>query len=132
MLNLRKIGYSCGFNNHYTNKVKFLDRSFELKPKIKRQLKRIVFVTRFTPSAKQAMHLIKNTGLQFNISNCLITILLPPPMLAYKSNKNLKSFLVRSKLPSLDCNIETTPIGNLTVEYTPISNIETNYEDRQS
>ena len=51
MLNLWKRGYSRGFINHYTNKVKFLDRSFELKPKIKRQLKRIVFVTRFTPSA---------------------------------------------------------------------------------
>ena len=39
--------------------TKFLDRSFELKPKIKRQLKRIAFVARFTLSAKQAMHLIK-------------------------------------------------------------------------
>ena len=65
MLNLQKRGYSRGFINHYTNKIKFLDRSFELKPKIKRRLKRIVFVTRFTPSAKQAMHLIKKI-LAFN------------------------------------------------------------------
>ena len=132
MLNLRKRGYSRGFINHYTNKVKFLDRSFELKPKIKRQLKRIVFVTRFTPSAKQAMHLIKKYWPSIQYLKLFNNNLLPPPMLAYKSNKNLKSFLVRSKLPPLDCNIETTPIGNLTVEYTPISNIETNYEDRQS
>ena len=53
-------------------------------------------------------------------------------MLAYKSSKNLKSFLVSAKLPSLDCTIETTPTSNLRVEYTPISSIETNNEDRQS
>ena len=53
-------------------------------------------------------------------------------MLTDKSNKNLKSFLVKSKLPSLDCNIETTPIRDLKIKYTPISNIEANYENRRS
>ena len=53
-------------------------------------------------------------------------------MLAYKSNRNLKSFLVRAKLPSLDCTIETTPTSNIRVIYTPISSIENDNEDRQS
>ena len=53
-------------------------------------------------------------------------------MLAYKSNRNLKSFLVRAKLPSLDCTIETNPTSNLRVEYTPISSMETDNKDRQS
>ena len=53
-------------------------------------------------------------------------------MLAYKSNRNLKSFLVRAKLPSLDCAIETTPTSNLRVEYTPISSMKTDNKDRQS
>ena len=43
MWNLRKRGYSNGFINNYSNKVKFLDRPFELKPKIKRQFKKTFF-----------------------------------------------------------------------------------------
>ena len=84
------------------------------------------------PSAKPAMHLIKKYWPSIQHFKLFNNNLLPPPMLAYKPNKKLKSFLVKSKLPSLNCNIETTPIGNLKIEYTPICNIEANYENRQS
>ena len=30
-------------------------------------------------------------------------------MLSYKTNKNIKHFLVRARLPSLDCHTEATP-----------------------
>ena len=139
MRNLRKRGYSNGFINNYTNKVKFFDRSvkffdrlFELKPKIKRPFKKTVFVTRFTPSAKPAMHVIKKYWPSIQHLKIFNNNPLPTPMLSYKSNKNLKSFLVRAKLPSLDCTTETTPTSNLTLEYTPIPSSTTDNEDRQS
>ena len=132
MRNLRKRGYSNGFINNYTNKVRFLDRSFELKPKIKRPFKKTVFVTRFTPSAKPAMHVIKKYWPSIQHLKIFNNNPLPTPMLSYKSNKNLKSFLVRAKLPSLDCTTETTPTSNLTLEYTPIPSSTTDNEDRLS
>ena len=132
MRNLRKRGYSHGFINNYTNKINFLDRSFKLKPKIKRQFKKTVFVTRFIPSAKLAMHVIKKYWPSIQHLKIFNNNPLPTPMLSYKSNKNLKSFLVRAKLPSLDCTTETTPTSNLTLEYTPIPSSTTDNEDRQS
>ena len=97
-------------------------------------VKEIVFVTRFTPSTKSAMYLIRKYWPSIQHLKLFSNNLLPPPifMLAYKSNRNLKSFLVRAKLPSLDCAIETTPTSNLRVEYTPISSMKTDSKDRQS
>ena len=40
-------------------------------------------------------------------------------MLSYKSNKNIKSFLVRAKLPSLNCENEVTPLNEFALDYTP-------------
>ena len=58
-VNLRKRGYSHKFINHFTNQVKFLDRSFELSnKKVTKRLHRIPFVTRFTPSAYSALQII--------------------------------------------------------------------------
>ena len=46
---------------------------------------------------------------------------LPPPMLAYESNKNLKSFLVPSKLPpTLDCIHKTDLPSIIQLKYTPV------------
>ena len=58
-VNLRKRGYSRKFANHYANKVKFLDRSFELSKKTKKQISKIPFITRFTPSALTTIKIIK-------------------------------------------------------------------------
>ena len=85
MLKFWKRGYSHGFINHCTNKVKFLDRSFELKPKLKHQLKRIIFVTRFSPCAKLAMLLIKKQWPSIQHLTLFSNNLLPPVMIAYKS-----------------------------------------------
>ena len=47
---------------------------------------------------------------------------LPSPMLSYKSNKNVRSLLVRAKLPPLDCDNEATTLNEFELEYTPLSN----------
>ena len=88
----------------------------------------MVFVTRFTPSAKKAMCIIKKYWPTIQHLQQFKHKALPFPLLAYKSNKNIKSFLVRAKLPSLDCITETTPLSKLSLEYTPI---RVHNEDRQ-
>lgn len=119
--NLQKRGYSPKFINYHTNKVKFLDRSFELRPRAKQKSNRTVFVTRFTSSAKTAFHIIKKYWPLIQRLQQFKNKPLPHPMLAYKSNRNIKSFLVRAKLPSsLDCTIKTNPSSNLSLEYTPL------------
>ena len=121
MLNLQKRGYSLKFINKYTNKVQFLDRSLELRPKSKQKFNRSVFVTRFSPSTKKAFHIIKKYWPSIQHLKYFKNHPLPSPMLAYKSNKNIKSFLVRSKLPpSLDCINKTDLPNNVSLEYTPI------------
>ena len=44
-------------------------------------------------------------------------------MLSYKSNKNVRSLLVRAKLPSLDCDNEAATINEFEFEYTPLPNL---------
>ena len=105
--NLCKRDYSCKFANHHANKIKFLDRSFELTKKTKKQISKIPFITRYTPSASTAIKIIKKYW--------------PSPMLSYKSNGNIKSFLVREKLPSLNCESVITPLNEFALDYTPLS-----------
>ena len=125
--NLRKRGYSPGFIRKYTNSVKFTDRSFELKPKIKHHNNKMVFSTRYTPLGLKAFRIIKKYWPFIYRLNRFKNKTIPPPLLAYKSNKNLKSFLVRAKLPSLDRNSETELPSDLSLEFTPIPS--TNMED---
>ena len=127
-INLQKRGYSHKFIDLHTSKVKFLDRSFELKPKNKRSINRISFVTRYSPSASRAIKIIRKYWPSLERLKYFNNSLPTCPMLAYKANKNIKSFLVRAKLPSLDCNIKTNPLSSLPLEYTPITT-ETSAED---
>lgn len=109
--NLLKRGYSHSFIKKHTDNIRFIDRSFELKPKNRsKRMKRLAFTTRFTPAAAKAMRIIKHfwpSLEQFTNIN------LPKPLLVYKSNKNIKSHLVRAKLPSLDP--ETVQIAKITL-----------------
>ena len=41
-------------------------------------------------------------------------------MLSFRSNKNIKSLLVRARLPSLDCDPEAPPLHEFALEYTPL------------
>ena len=120
--NLRKRGYSKNFVNYHTNKVKFLDRSFELKKKSKKTLSSIPFVTRYTPSGSAAFKIIKNYWHHLQNLIYFKKTRLPLPMLSYKSNKNIKSFLIHAKLQSrsLDCDNETTTLKEFGLEYTPL------------
>ena len=93
VVNLQKRSYSHKFINRYTNKINFLDRSFELRYKLHQKLYKTLFVTRFSPSAKKAFYIIKKYWYSIQCLKQFKNIPLPPPMLAYKSNKNLKSFL---------------------------------------
>ena len=121
VFNLRKRGYSHKFINKHTSKINFQDRSFELRSKPPHTLCRTPFVTRFSPSARKAFSIIKKYWHSIQCLKQFKNKPLPPPMLAYKSNKNLKSFLVRSKLPpSLDCINKTDIPSIIQLEYTPI------------
>ena len=69
--NLLKRGYSTSFIRQFTSTVKFLDRSFELKPKNKfKKLKRLAFITRNTPSAAKAMKIIRKYWPSLQQTNC--------------------------------------------------------------
>ena len=91
-------------------------------------MNRISFVTRYSPSASWAIKIIKKYWPSLEQLKYFNNTLPPSPMLAYKANRNIKSFLVRAKLPSLDCNTETHPPSSLPLEYTPIAT-ETTAED---
>ena len=119
-INLRRRGYSSTFINHFTGKVKFWDRSFELKKKTKKQLSRIPFITRFTPSAPVAMKIIKKYWPYLKQVHHFRYKKIPNPMLSFKTNKNIKSFLVRARLPSVDCHTEASPLNQFTLEYTSL------------
>ena len=123
--NLRRRGYSNKFIYIHTNKVKFLDRSFELQPKTKKNINRLPFTTRFTPSASIAMKIIKKYWPSLQKLKYFQDTSLPPPMLVYKTNKNIKSVLVRAKLPPINYSTNTKTHINLALEYTPISNATT-------
>ena len=86
----------------------------------------MVFSTRYTPLGLKAFRIIKKYWPFIYRLNRFKNKTIPPPLLAYKSNKNLKSFFVRAKLPSLDRNSETELPSDLSLEFTPIpsSNME--------
>ena len=124
-VNLRKRGYSHKFINHFTNQVKFLDRSFELSnKKVTKRLHRIPFVTRFTPSAHLALQIINKYWPHLQHLQQFKHINIPRPMLSFKTNRNIKSYLVKSKLTqSLDCHNETTPLNNFPLDYTSLRDV---------
>ena len=106
-INLLKRGYSTKFINKHTDNIRFIDRSFELKPKNKsRGFTRLSFITRFTPAAAKAIQIIKQF---WPLLEQFKSLKFPKPMLVYKSNRNIKSHLVRAKLPSLDPDIPQLP-----------------------
>ena len=120
-INLRRRGYSTKFVDHFVNKVKFLDRSFELTKKKKTKLlSKIPFITRYTPSALVALKIIKKYWPHLRQLHQFQHRKIPSPMLSYKTNKNIKHFLVRARLPSLDCHTEATPLNQYSLEYTPL------------
>ena len=133
-LNLKKRGYSLKFINHHLNRVNFLDRSFELKPKPKSHNSIIPFITRFSPSAYVAFKIIKKYWPELQHLQQFKNIKIPSPMLSFTSNRNIKSVLVKSKLPSLGCRTEVSTLNHFGLEFTPIPNTTTliNTEDRQS
>ena len=111
-LNLRKRGYSTHFINRYTNSVQFNNRHLTLKPKtITSKKKRLAFVTRFTPLTTKVMKVIRKFWPSLRTTRGFRHKTIPSPMLTFKSNRNIKSYLVRAKLPSLDCH--TTPLSSI-------------------
>ena len=117
---LRIRGYSSTFINHFTDKVKFSDRSFELKKKTKKQLSRIPFITRFTPSAPVAIKIIKKYWSYLKQLHYFRYKKISNPMPYFKTNKNIKSILVRARLPSLACHTEASLLNQFTLEYTSL------------
>ena len=121
--NLKRRGYSNRLINSYTDKVKFLDRSYELKQKTKKNFNELSLITRFTPSASTALKIIlKKHWPSLQELNFFRNISLPPPMLVYKTNKNIKTSLVRARLPSNNGDRDTDSPMDLALEYTPIFN----------
>ena len=109
--NLRKRGYSTQFINHYTNGVRFNNRHLSLKQKsITTKKKILAFITRFTPSATKAMKILRKLWPSLQKTKTFHHKEIPIPMLSFKSNRNIKSFLVKAKLPpSLDCQTTHLP-----------------------
>ena len=98
-VNLRKRGYSPKFINHFTDQVKFLDRSFELsKKKVIKKLQKIPFVTRFTPSASSAIKIINKYWPSLQELHQFQHTRIPRPMLCYRTNKNIRTHLVHFPL----------------------------------
>ena len=124
-VNLQKRGYSHKIINHFTNQVNFLDRSFELsKKKVTKQLHRIPFVTRFTPSASSALQTINKYWPHLQQLQQFKHINIPRPMLSFKANRNIKLYLVKSKLTqSLDCQNEATSLNDYPLDYTSLCDV---------
>ena len=124
-VNLRKRGYSHKFINHFTNQVKFLDRLFELsKKKVTKRLHRIPFVTSFSPSSSLALQIINKYWLHLQQLQQFKHINIPRPMLSFKTNKNIKSYLVKSKLTqSPDCHNEATSLNDFPLDYMSLSDV---------
>ena len=124
-VNLWKRGYSHKFINHFTNQVKFLDHSFELsKKKVTKWFHRIPFATRFIPSAFLALQIINKYWPDLQQLQQFKHIKIPRPMLSFKTNRNIKSYLVKSKLTlSLDCQTEATSLNDFPLDYTSLPDV---------
>ena len=108
--NLLKRGYPKNFINQYTKCIRFRDRSLALRQKTKgTDQKRIAFVTRYTPSATKAMKIIRKYWPSLTKIKHLVNKKIPPPMLTFRSNKNLKSHQVRAKLPPIYSHFSPIP-----------------------
>ena len=96
------------FVKWFTNTVRFSDGPFELKQKLNPQTWKDwpSLLDIRTPSAAKAMKIIRKywTSLQQTRSK-----LFPYSLLCYRSNRNIKSYLVWAKLLSLDPNSTTLP-----------------------
>ena len=124
-VNLWKRCCSHKFINHFTNQVKILDRSFELlKKKVTKWLHRFPFVTRFTPSASLALQIVNKYWPHLQQLQQFKHINIPHPMLSLKTNRIMKSYLVKLKLTQfLDCQNETTPLNDFPMDYTSLRDV---------
>ena len=86
-------------------------------------MNRLSLITRYSPSASLALKIVNKYWPSLKKLKYFQNKSLPPPMLVYKTNKNIKSSLVRAKLPSLtgEKNTDINSV-NLALEYTPIPN----------
>jgi len=103
-INLRKRGYSLRFIRRNISKVDYSDRISELYQNTSKSKRRKIlpFVTRYTPSATKVIHILKRYWPAITQLQQFNNVELPVPMLAFKRNRNLRSYLVRAKLPPLD------------------------------
>ena len=93
--NLLKREYSPSFIKRFTNTVRFSDGPFELKPKTRSKgMKRLAFITRYIPSAAKAMKIIRKYWPSLQQTNLFRNNTFPYPLLCYRSNTNIKSYLV--------------------------------------
>jgi len=108
-INLLKRGYSNKFIRSQMNKVKFSNRSQELKPRQKGGIsKRLAFITRFSRVAPKVMGILKKHWPEIQQSKCFKHNSVPLPFLTFRKNRNLRSYLVRSRL-NKDCTESSPP-----------------------
>ena len=87
------------------------------------KMKRLAFITRYTPSAAKAMKIIRKYWPSLQQTNLFRNRSIPFPLLSYRSNRNTKSYLVRAKLPSLDQNITPLPSIEFPLNIEPSNNV---------
>jgi len=98
-INLLKRGYPYKFVHRQLNKVKFCNRSQELRPKHKVGISnRVAFITRFSKVAPRVMGIIKKYWPDIQKTKCFENNAIPFPLLTFKKNRSLRSHLVRAKL----------------------------------
>ena len=100
--NLLKQGYSQNSLTHIPTRSNSSTGHMTLKQKL---TNRIVFTSRYTPSTSKAFKITTKYWPELQQINSFKTSKPPCPMIAYRSNKNIKSFLVRARLLPLDCHI---------------------------
>eukprot|EP00061_Rhincodon_typus_P017951 g46901.t1 len=71
---------------------------------------RVHFIVQHFPGAEKLCHDLRNLQHIIDDNELLIKIFLTPPLLTFKQMPNLKQTIVRSKLPSLQDNIEHNTI----------------------
>ena len=98
-INLRKRGYSLRFIKQHISKINYNDRISKLYSNNLSKNKNILpFVTRFTPSAAKVKQIIRKYWPSITQLEQFKDVKLPIPTLAYKHNRNLISYIVRTKL----------------------------------
>ena len=96
-------GYSLNFIKTYTNTIEFKNRSALLhKSKTKKASHRTIFSVRYTPMALRATQVIRRYWPRIRKMKTLSNKVKSTPMFAPRTNKNIRSHLVRAKLPPLN------------------------------